>query len=250
MKYVVDVRLLNAIRDFVMLFCRRDAHADPQTGEYTVSTLYFDSFRRDCYRWNEDKVLDRFKLRARVYGDRERSPLFLEVKRRFGGVVDKSRAVLPVGWNDIEDVVLGPCVPEGLAAKHREGFAEFERAFRMINAQPVIRVRYERESFESENDTYARVTFDRNLRYQPARDWQLPGNGHWRAMDSSTATGRDYPGFILELKCTANQPSWMAELIERFNLVRTDFCKFVAGSRLELLMQGHAFSDAAENCTY
>ena len=92
------------------------------------------------------------------------------------------------------------------------------------------------------------MTFDRFLRYQPTRDWSLPGDGHWRAMDTATATGRDYPSFILELKCTSDQPAWMAELIERFNLVRTDFCKYATATRLELLMQGHAYSDASEPC--
>jgi hypothetical protein len=120
----------------------------------------------------------------------------------------------------------------------------------MMNARPVLRIRYDRESFISENDGYARVTFDRRLRYQPARDWRLPGDGHWRSMDTSTAVGRDYPSFILELKCTADQPAWMAELMERFNLVRTDFCKFATATRLELLNRGIMFSDASENCTY
>lgn len=250
MKYVVDVRLKDAIRDFVRLFCRPDSNTDPQTGEYTVSTLFFDNYRRDCYLWNESKSVNRFKLRARCYGTSENSPLFLEVKRRIGEVVDKSRATIRRGWNNIEDIVTGPRMPSGLVPDHRTAFSEFERAFRMMDARPVLRLRYERESYMSENDAYGRVTFDRHLRYQPARDWTLPGEGHWRSMDTSTATGRDYPAFILELKCTGDQPAWMAELMERFNLVRTDFCKFSTATRLELLNRGFAFSMASENCTY
>ena len=84
MKYVVDIRLMDAIRDFVMLFCKRDRHADPQTGQYTVSTLFFDSFRRDCYLANENKSANRFKLRARTYGTSATAPLFLEIQRRVG----------------------------------------------------------------------------------------------------------------------------------------------------------------------
>lgn len=250
MKYIVDIRLRDAIRDFVRLFCRPDPHLNPDTGEYTVSTLYFDSYRRDCYLFNEAKSVNRFKLRARCYGDSTDSPLFLEIKRRIGEGVDKSRAALPRGWKDIQDIVLGAKIPDGLSPGQRTGFAEFERAFRMIQARPMMRVRYERESYTSENDAYGRITFDRLLRYQPAKDWNLPGDGHWRIMDTATSTGRDYPAFILELKCTGDQPEWMAELMERFNLVRTDFCKYATATRLELLQRGFAFSDASENCTY
>jgi len=250
MKYVVDVRLREAIRNFVLNFCTPDPHLDPVTGEYTVSTLFFDSWRRDCYLMNETKAVNRFKLRARCYGPPDRSPLFLEVKRRIGEVVDKSRAAIVPGWKDLREIVLGSRVPEGLGAPQRTAFSEFERAFHMINARPVLRIRYERESFMGVNDSYARVTFDRRIRYQAARDWELPGEGRWRSMDGALATGRDYPSFILELKCTADQPVWMAELMERFNLVRTDFCKFATATRLELLHRGFAFSDTSENCTY
>ncbi|MEX0331997.1 MAG: VTC domain-containing protein [Puniceicoccaceae bacterium] len=250
MKYVVDVRLRDAIRDFVLLFCKRDRHADPVTGEYTVSTLFFDSYKRDCYLANENKSANRFKLRARTYGNSDNAPLFLEIKRRVGEFVDKSRAALPPGWSGLEDIILGPRMPASLPDRQRLPFYEFEHAFRLINARPVLRVRYDRESFMSENDAYARVTFDRRIRYQPTRGWDLPGSGRWRAMDSTMTYARDYPAFILELKCTSDQPSWMAELIERFNLVRTDFCKYATATRLELLHCGFSFSDAAENCTY
>lgn len=251
MKYLVDVALLPELREFVQIFCEPDEHCMGTPPEYEVTTLQFDTLFGNLCRMKEDKALNRFKLRARAYGPPRSSPLFLEIKRKIGDTVIKSRATIAPGWECVRDIINGGRVPAGLAGKSKPAFYEFIRLFRQIDAQPVMRVRYNRESWMSVNDGYARVTFDRALRYMPTRGWDvLPDDGRWRVMDSATATGRGYPGFILELKSTGQMPTWMDELIKRFNLVRCDFCKYATAMRLESLYRGFSYSDASENTTY
>lgn len=251
MKYAVDIRLQEPIRQFVTLFCQPDPYGRGTPPEYQVQTLQFDSPWGDLCRAKEDKAINRFKLRARTYGGDKPAPLFLEIKRKLGDVVYKSRALFKPGWTDLEEIIMGDHENPLLRTGDKMNFLEFRRLMTVIGASPVFLLRYNRESYVSENDMYARVTFDRKMIYQPSRQWSLvaPGND-WRTMDSCTATNRPFPVFILELKTTEQMPTWMAELIERFNLIRCDFCKYATASRLESIFRGAQYSDASENTTY
>jgi len=250
-KYVVDVRLMEPIREFVSLFCRPDPYGQGTPPLYTVQTLQFDNHLGTLYHGKEDKSPNRFKLRARTYVGRGQAPLFLEIKRKLGEVVVKSRAVFKLGWEDIEDLILGNKMSPLLREGNEFAFLEFRRLLQEIGAAPVYLLRYSRESYMSENDMYARVTFDGNMLYQPTRRWSLEAReNQWRNMDSLTAMNRPYPSFILELKTGENMPTWMSELIERYNLTRTDFCKYATAVRLESLYHGTQYSDASDNCSH
>jgi len=252
MKYLVDVSLLTDIRDFVSLFCHEDPHTEGDPPEYTVTTLQFDNVFGDLNLMKENKALNRFKLRARAYGDRDlpAAPLSLEIKRRLNDVIVKSRATVKPGWSSLEEILFGNRMPDFLRDPDRLAFHEFMRLYQEIDAHPVMLVRYRRESWISDNDGYARVTFDREMRYHPQNRFDLDPVDSWRTMDSLTAVQRPYPAFVLEIKSTGHLPTWMAELIERFNLVRCDFCKYATAMRLESLYRGHSYSDASENTTY
>ena len=251
MKYLVDVALLPELRAFVQLFCHPDPHARGDPPGYEVTTLQFDTAFGALHLMKEHKALNRFKLRARVYGAEEVSPLFLEIKRKNGDAIIKSRASIARRRGTLHEIVAGDRVPAGLDPRDRMAFLEFVRLVQQLDARPVMRVRYRRESFLSDNDGYGRVTFDTALRYMPTSEWRVtPEGGRWRRMDTALATQRPFPAFILELKSTWNQPTWMAELVERFNLTRCDFCKYSTAMRLESLHRGFSYSDASENTTY
>jgi hypothetical protein len=130
-------------------------------------------------------------------------------------------------------------------------YLNFVRVVREIGAKPVVLIRYTRESYMGKNDLYSRLTFDRQMCYRPARDWELlPKTGRWWAMDSGTALNRPHTGVILELKTFSDAPRWMVDLTERFDLVRVGFCKYFTAVRLEKVFTGAEYSDASENCTF
>lgn len=249
LKYLVDARLRGPIRQFVSQFCQADPFGLGTPPLYNVVTLQFDSPWRTLYRSHESEALNRFKLRARTYGSDGKAPLFLEIKRKVGDVVLKSRAVFDEGWDDLEALILGGKASPLLRQGSEMPMLEFRRLVQEIGAAPVLKLRYSRESYVSENDLYARVTFDDSMEYMPHPTWSLEDtNMGWRKMDTGTALNRPFPAFVLELKTTGQIPGWMAELIERFNLVRTGFCKYATAVRLESIHQGAQYSDASEPC--
>ena len=68
-------------------------------------------------------------------------------------------------------------------------------------------------------------------------------------MDHQTALNRPFAGYIFELKAMRNSPKWMMELVERFNLTTTGFCKYATAWRLETLFRGFSYDSASQNTT-
>lgn len=107
MKYLVNVALLPQLRDFVHLFCDPDPYCRGTPAQYETTTLQLDNVYGALCLMKENKALNRFKLRARIYGRAEASPLFLEIKRKSGDVIIKSRAAIAPGWKSLEDIIHG-----------------------------------------------------------------------------------------------------------------------------------------------
>jgi len=251
-KYVVAPEQVPEIRRFIRSFVRADGHAAGEVPEYIVTTLQLDAHNATLHYAKERKARSRFKLRIRTYGMDGEAPYFLEIKRKVNAMILKSRATLRSVDYSRENLLLPSTLVPFANEAETMNYLEFVRLVREIGARPFVYVRYVRESYKGVSERYARVTIDRRLRYRPARgSWEFPLQAkRWYSMDTQTALRREYPGHVLELKAEAEFPEWMAELVERFDLVNTGFCKYSAAMRLESLFRGAAYSDASENCSH
>lgn len=228
-KYLIHPALVSEIRAFARDFCEPDPHGEGDPPEYTVTTLQLDNEQFDLHYAKERELLSRFKLRIRTYGDPGTSPVFLEIKRKYHKTIVKSRVAVPFSeWS--EDLLYNQKASiEFSSRKEEDVFLDFRRLTREIDARPKILIRYVREGYKSASDSYARVTFDRKLEYQPTKSWKDMGRGgRWTSMDSPEAQGLGHPysATVLELKCLSDAPTWMLELIKEFDLVRTGNCKY------------------------
>jgi hypothetical protein len=200
-----------------------------------------DSPGLSLYHAKEREALTRFKLRVRTYGERGDSPVFLEIKRKIGATIVKSRAsVPPEAWG--EALVCGTSVDiDFRSSKEEQGFLEFVRLIREIGARPTVLIRYTRESYMGRVDRYARVTMDRRLMYQPAASWDAWGRSdRWQPIDTPLVQNKQnaFSGVVLELKCLSSAPRWMIDLVMAFDLVRTGNCKYASAVGQEALFRG------------
>lgn len=224
-KYVVPEDLVPALRGAIRPFCALDPHgAAAPGGHYVIRSLYLDTWSRDLYRqWREGRP-SRLKLRVRVYGDGpEPGSVFLEVKRKDGGLVRKSRARVPAAaW---VERLLGPAPADAGAAER--GFRD-ELSGRGL--EPTLLVRYEREAWVGTADRYARVTFDRRIACAPAPDFCLAAPpAAWLAVDDRATLRAPPRPTVLELKCERDVPGWMCRLVERFGLRKVGVSKYCLG---------------------
>lgn len=245
-KYVIPGHLVDPIRAYIEPFCRPDPHGQSFPPRYTIITLQLDGPALPLHHAKREERLNRFKLRVRTY-DGQDSPVFLEVKRKLGHVVVKSRArIARQDWG--EHLLRDTRVHLPFASdKEYVAFLTFLRLARQIQAEPAVRIRYVRESYFGVGEDYARVSFDRHLEYQPAEDWDLLGEGRkWIAMDDSLTQNKLEPwsGVILELKTSGDAPRWMSDLTKEFDLVRDGNCKYSTAVSCETLFRGTAGAPA------
>lgn len=249
-KYIIHPRQIPEIREFIRPFCERDPHANGRWPEYTVTTLQLDTPWLSCLYMKEWEALNRFKLRVRTYATDESdpsAPVFLEVKRKFKGVSTKSRAKIPYHvWASGEWLK-----PRSRLTFRNEaetwGYLEFVRLVKELGVVPQVLIRYERESYLGRSDRYARLTVDRRLRYARVRTFELlPANARWWAMDTPKGMNRTFSGAILELKTYGDAPSWMIDLVERFDLARVGFCKYFTAMRNDMRFGGRELTNKLE----
>jgi SPX domain protein involved in polyphosphate accumulation len=240
-KYIVPPWYVPQIREFIRPFCIPDPHGQGTFPEYVITTLQLDSPSLSLYHAKEWEVVSRFKLRARTYGTDSKAPVFLEIKRKMRSCIYKSRACIPLeSWK--KNIINNPGSVSPFWSKSEElAYLDFIRLVKLIGAEPVTLIRYTREAYIGAIDHYARVTFDRNLAYQPTRSWDLTGEGkRWFSMDTGLVQNKmnRYSGIILELKTLNDTPQWMIDLVEEFNLVRTGNCKYTTAVGLESAFRG------------
>jgi hypothetical protein len=229
LKYWLHPSQVRAVRESIGPFVQPDQFARLGRGNsYPISSLYLDTRAHDLYRTTVEGHKDRFKLRIRSYNDEPGTPVYLEIKRRANQVVRKVRArvsragaqaLLRVGSMNQDNT--------------DEGAAEFIGEMRRLDATAVIRVRYQREAYESTGRDPVRITLDSDVMFKPTLgdDLSLGGTG-W----STTPT----EGVILEVKFTDNCPHWIVAMVGQLNLESLSIPKYVLS-----LARSFAEADAA-----
>jgi len=238
-KYLVPRARVAEIRDFIQPFTRPDPHAAGSPPEYTITTLQLDTPDLAFHHAKEREIDTRVKLRVRTYGDIGTTPVFAEIKAKYGVTIAKQRAQIPFhAWN--AELALTPILPRIFRNEKQEiHFLNFRRILWELGARPAILIRYIRESHIGVFDHYVRITFDRALEYQPTDSWTDFGRGGlWRGMDTGEAQGGEGSSLILEIKTLHQTPVWVMDLVERFQLKKSGQCKYSTAWWQEGLFRG------------
>jgi len=224
LKYTVPESLARRIRDHIQPLFSLDRHADPAESGYTVNNIYLDTPTLRFYYDVQFKQETRLKLRLRYYGRSPDGSVVLEVKHRHNTVSWKRRRTVPAAqWPGVLEVP-----PAAAAPAHGSASDTFEALTHLYGAAPVLHVRYFREPYVSDIDAYGRVTFDRALRFRPARgssDLAVAEEDMVYYDDPLSARSDDSP-VILEIKTEAFVPAWAIDLIRRFSLIQRGYSKY------------------------
>lgn len=219
-KYMIARGLADQIRRYLEPFvCADPFTARSPNSSYPISSLYLDSPSLHLYRTTIEGHRNRMKLRIRTYTDGADEPAFLEVKKRSNLAIMKVRAKVP--RSEAMGLVAGrQDLVAGVADTELHKAHEFANLSMLWRARPVMRVRYRREAYESNGQDPVRVTFDTDLAYAVTPNANLSHNGTgWERAPMK--------GLIFEVKFTNRAPSWVVELIRRFDLQSESVPKYV-----------------------
>ena len=196
-------------------------------GESTIRNIYFDSDDYILARHSIAKPDYKEKLRVRSYSRAGADDtVFVELKRKYDGVVYKRRVALPeadaMAWTSGERKA-----PRSDSSRQMTEEIDYFLS-RYGNLHPAAFLSYDREAYKmkkpsktvygSSLDRDFRVTFDSNV---ICRDYDL-------SLDSEVygtqilAQGM----YLMELKCSGGIPVWMTQILSELKVYKTSFSKY------------------------
>lgn len=224
-KFRVSKSELNNFREALRPFVFIDEYAERETSkEYTVRSIYYDTYRLDDYFEKLAGIKIRKKLRIRGYNylDTE-SVVFLEIKRKYESHISKNRS--PLLYDNLDNLFAEHDFDKYLLKKKnfmdaKKDASNFFYFYNLKNYTPVVLVVYDREAYYSKHDSTLRITFDKNL-----RSFALPEISNlYEDARLKTAMSKD---FILEIKFFGGFPQWLQKILQRFELKREAISKYV-----------------------
>ncbi len=186
-KYLLDREQYTALRDRLSPRMQEDRY-----GSYTIGNIYYDTPDYRLIRASLEKPVYKEKLRLRSYGTPDsQSPVFLELKKKFDGVVYKRRAVLTL--DQAEEFLSDRVYPGG----QEQILHEIDWAVGFYRPEPKVFIGYDRIALCSEEDPELRVTFDTGLRWRDTAldlskgDWGAPIRRDGKHPDGTETAGCD-----------------------------------------------------------
>lgn len=197
-------------------------------GRSSVRNIYFDTDDFVLARHSIARPDFKEKLRVRSYSKAcAGSIVFVELKRKYDGVVYKRRLGLPEA--DAMKWMAGsgdPAIVNGLAAESPQVASEIEYFKSMYSGlKPTLFLSYDREAYRMKNDASAsdggadfRVTFDSNILCREG-DLTLRSEAYGTSM---LEEGK----YLMELKCPGAIPLWMTKVLSEERLYKTSYSKY------------------------
>lgn len=195
-------------------------HMEPDLYAHSsIRNIYYDTPDFRLIRRSLEHPVYKEKIRLRCYGSDEQE-VFLEMKKKFDGIVYKRRMVLPE--KEAEDFMAGQgSLPDTQIGRELTYFWDFYQ-----NLRPQVFLRYERDSWRGLEDPSLRITLDNEIFYRSV---------HLHLHEGSDGEAILEPGYsLMEVKAENTIPLWLTELLSRLRINKTSFSKYGRAYEREL----------------
>lgn len=208
-KYLLTISQAAAVEMGLM----RQGFGKMDFGSPKVQSLYYDTADHALIRASLERPAYKEKLRLRAYGEPGTvTRSFLEIKKKYRGVVYKRRAALPL--REAMEGLRAGILPEGAGQVGREALWMARR----YGLMPSAVIAYDRDAWFCADAPGVRVTFDRNLTF---RDWAPDLNAREGGIPLLSSGQR-----LMEIKTDGVYPLWLTRLLKEAGAQRTHFSKY------------------------
>lgn len=185
-----------------------------QYGETTICNIYFDTPDFDLIRYSIERPFYKEKLRLRSYGvpKSERSPVFIEIKKKYDGVVYKRRAMLTLA--EAEDYLYRGKKPDDDSQILRE----IDWFLKTNDVKPMVYLAYDRRAYAGFEDPEFRMTLDRNIRCRRTKLNLSEGTAGEKILDDDLT--------LLEIKVAGAMPLWMVKILSELKIYNVTISKY------------------------
>lgn len=182
-------------------------------GKSTICNLYFDTADFELIRNSIEKPIYKEKLRLRSYGIPEpEDTVFLELKKKFKGVVYKRRIALSLAeaYRSIQAGVMDD--------SHGQIGREINYFLEMYHPVPKVHLAYDRIAMFGKEDAELRMTFDSRIRSRKEElDLAAGDRGELLLPEDNV---------IMEIKVKDSYPMWLIHALEELKIYPCSFSKY------------------------
>lgn len=186
-------------------------------GQHTISNLFFDTDTYEITRTSIEKPIYKEKLRVRAYGtpDPESGTVFIELKKKFRGIVYKRRIVLTVP--EAKAFLQDGITPTSTDHQITREIAHFMELYHPV---PKVFLCYDRIAMFGREDPNLRITMDQNLLWRET-DLDLCAGAYGTPILPPELT-------VMEIKIPGVMPLWLSHALSANKIYRTSFSKIGA----------------------
>lgn len=215
-KYIIDSAVYKNIRNQLKHYMYEDGFST-DGGFYTICNIYYDTATDELIRKSLEKPVYKEKLRLRSYGRADAdTKVFLEIKKKFKGVVNKRRTVLKL--REAYDFTETYRQPEYRNYMNKQVLNELEYFMNHYKPVPKVFLAYDRAALFCKDDPELRITFDTNIR---ARRDNLRLDS-----DDKGELIIDKDKWLMEIKVINAYPLWLVDILNSNGLFKTSFSKY------------------------
>ena len=186
---------------------------EDEYGKSTICNIYFDTGGFDLIRHSITKPIFKDKVRVRSYNIPSLdSTVFLEIKRKYDGVVSKRRIQMQLKefYNYMED--------DNKQMGENQVKNELNYYFKYYNLKPTMFLSYYRRAYYDKENRDFRITFDSNVL---ARNYELKlekGNYGTNIFEEDK--------YIMEIKTLGAIPMWFVKELDELKICPCGFSKY------------------------
>lgn len=186
--------------------------------EYGIYNIYYDTPDDYLIRESLSKPYYKEKIRLRSYYSpaSEDSLVFLEIKKKIGGIVTKRRVSMTLA--ESAEYLSSRKKPEIRKYITGQVFAELDAFLDHYPIQPKQYISYQREAFFGKDNSDFRLTFDRLIterRHDLGLEYASYGNQIIRPDQR-----------LMEVKVAESMPEWLIRKLSELGIYKTSFSKY------------------------
>lgn len=216
-KYLLSQEDFDVLLPLLNQYMNPDAYNADGKG-YLISNLYFDTSSDELIIKSLEKPVYKEKLRLRSYGQVKdfSETVYLEIKKKFDGVVYKRRTQLTL--RQAYDFIQGRDIPRDDEKINYQVLEEIKNMMLRYELKPKVFIAYERLAFFSKTDSDFRLTLDKNILTR-RNDLKLESEIYGEKLLKDGE-------WIMEAKAFKSFPLWFAHFLTERKIYRTSFSKY------------------------
>lgn len=209
LKFILSKVQFNKLEKLIAHYMTLDSF-----GRHKIRNVYYDTDDYKVIRHSLEKPIYKEKLRLRLYGEASKSSeIFIELKKKFKGVVYKRR--IKANYLEVDKFLNGleHSIEQSQVLKEIE---YFKNSF--DDLKPKAYIYYEREAYFCSNDENFRMTFDFNIKCRN-KDVSLYDSKLDRQILEDNKV-------LLEVKTVNGLPFWLTSFLSNERVYKTSFSKY------------------------